>query len=153
MLVHHPNITLNLDYGIFYLRFINAIQGTKPSGQKCNILLDVLVTILNYKKITIYNAIYVNFFYYGTVSTDDVLKNNNNDTAFPELTIFLEEHFDVKVQEGYVLKYLNLRIFQSPLGFSVDQTDHILILVNGWFPTGKFIKVNTPFRADSKYEN
>ena len=59
----------------------------------------------------------------------------------------------MKVQEGSVLKYLNLLIFQSPIGFSVDQTDHIMELVNGWFPTGKFIKVDTTFRTDSVYEN
>ena len=29
----------------------------------------------------------------------------------------------MKVQEGSVLKYLNFRISQSPLGFNVDHTD------------------------------
>ena len=42
----------------------------------------------------------------------------------------LKEDFDIKVQYGSVLKYLNFRIFKSPLGFSVDQTDHIVELVN-----------------------
>ena len=51
----------------------------------------------------------------------------------------------MKVQEGSVLKYLNFRIFQSPLGFSIDQTDHIMELVNEWFPTGKFINIDTHF--------
>ena len=53
----------------------------------------------------------------------------------------------MKVQEGYVLKYLNLRIFQYPLGFNVDQTDQIMELVNKGLPTGKFRKVDTPFRT------
>ena len=48
--------------------------------------------------------------------------------------------------------YLDLRIFQSPLGFSVDQTDHIMELVNEWFPTGKFRNIDTLFRKDAKYE-
>ena len=52
----------------------------------------------------------------------------------------------MKVQEGYVLKYINYRIFQSPLGFSFDQTDHIMELVNKWFPDGKFRKFDTLFR-------
>ena len=55
----------------------------------------------------------------------------------------------MKVQEGSVLKYLNFRIFQPPLGFSVDHTDNIMELVNEWFPTGKFIKVDTTFRKES----
>ena len=58
----------------------------------------------------------------------------------------------MKVQEGSVLKYLNFRIFQSALGFSVDQTDHIMELVNEWSPTGKFRKVDTHFRTEYAYE-
>ena len=58
----------------------------------------------------------------------------------------------MKFQEGSVLKYLTFRIYQSPLGFSVDQTDHIMELVNDWFPNGKFRKVDTPFRTDYTYE-
>ena len=50
----------------------------------------------------------------------------------------------MKVKEGSVLKYLNIRICQSPLGFSIDQTDHIMEILNEWFPTGKFRKVDTP---------
>ena len=57
----------------------------------------------------------------------------------------------MKVQKGSVLKYLKFRIFQYTLGFSVDQTDHIMELVNEWLPTGKFRKVNTPFRTESEY--
>ena len=135
---------------------MNGIQGTKPAGIQCNILLDAVVTVLKYKKSIIDHAIYIKFFTDGTVSyltvsTYDVLNNINNDTAFPELTIFLKEHFDMKLQEGSVLKYLNFLIFRSPLGFSVDQNYHTMELVNEWFTTGKLRKVDTPFRTDSAY--
>ena len=69
-----------------------------------------------------------------TVPTDGAIDTTNNETAFPELTRVFNEHFEMKLQEGSVLEYLNFRIFQSPLGFSVDQTDHIMELVNEWFP-------------------
>ena len=58
----------------------------------------------------------------------------------------------MKVQEGSVLKYLSFRICQSPLGFSIYNTDHIMELVNEWLPTGKFINVDTPFSKDSTYK-
>ena len=58
----------------------------------------------------------------------------------------------MKVQERSVLKYLNFLICQSLLGFSVDQTDHIMELVNEWFPTVNFRKVDTPFRTNSAYK-
>ena len=90
-----------------------------------------MVTILKYKKITIYHAIYIKLFTDGTVpyltfSIDDVLNTNNNEKTFPELTIFFKEHFEMKAQEVSVLKYLHFRISQSPIDFSIDQTDHIM---------------------------
>ena len=80
---------------------------------------------------------------YITVSTDDFLSPTNIDTVPPELTIVFEEQFEMKFQEGSVLKYLNYRILQHPLDFSVDHTDHIMELVNEWFPDRNFRKVYT----------
>ena len=136
---------------------INEIQGTKPSGRQWDRLLDTLVAILKYKRSTIDHDIYIKFFTDGTVSyltvsTDDVINTTNNENAFPELTRVFKENFEMKVQEGSVIKYLNFRIFQSPLGFSIDQTDHIMELVNECFPTEKFRKVDAHFWTDSAYE-
>ena len=116
-----------------------------------------MVTILEYKKSTIDHAIYINFFddgtvSYLTVSTDDVLNTTNNKNTFPELTRVFKEHLEIKLQEGSILKYLNFRICQSPLGFSIDQTYNIMELDNEWLPTGKFRNVDTPFWTDSSYE-
>ena len=124
---------------------MNGNQGTKPSGRQCYGLLDAVVTIIEYKKSTIDHAIYINVFDDGTLSyltvfTDDVLNTTNNKNSFPELTRVFKEHFEMKVKELSVLKYLNFRIFQSPLGLIIYQTDHITELVNEWFPTGKFRK-------------
>ena len=112
----------------------------KPAGQQWNRLLDAVVTIIKYKKITIDHAIYIKFFYYIKVSyptfpTDDVLNTTNNNISFPKLRIVFEEHFEMKVQEGSIHKYLNFQNFQSPLGFSFDQNNHITELVNQWPPT------------------
>ena len=137
---------------------MNGIQGTKPSVIQWNILLDTVVSILRYNNITIDHAIYIKVFIDGTVSyltvsTDNVLNNTNNETKFTKLTIFFIEHFEMKVQEGSVLKYLKFLIFQSPIGFSFDYTDHIMELSNEWSPNGKFIKVDTPFITYSAYDN
>ena len=63
-----------------------------------------------------------------------------------------EEAFVMKFQIGSVLKYLNYQMIQPPVGFSVDQTDHIMELVNEWLPTGKFRNINTPFKEDYIYK-
>ena len=141
----------------YFLQCINRIQGTNPARRQLNILLDAVVTIIKYKKITIEHAVYIKVFTGGTisyltVSTDDVFDTTNNQNAFPELPRFIKEHFEMKLQEGSVLRYLNFRICQSPLGFNIDQTYHIMELVNEWFPTGKFRNVDTTFWTDSSYE-
>ena len=71
---------------------------------------------------------------------------------FLDPTRVFEEQFEIKFQEGYIIKYPNLQIFQSPLSFSFDKTDHIMELVNEWSPTRKFRNVDKPFRIDSTYE-
>ena len=71
--------------------------------------------------------IYIKVFYdetmsYLTVSDDDFLNTTNNDTPLTELRSFFNDTFEITVQEGYVLKYLNFRICQYPLGFIIDKT-------------------------------
>ena len=94
-----------------------------------------MVTIIKYNRSKIYREIYIKVFSSVTVScltfsSDDVLNTTNNKSSYTEPRIFFEEAFEIKVQEGYVLKYLHFRIFQYPLDFSAYQTDNIMELVN-----------------------
>ena len=81
--------------------------------------------MIEYNKIIIYLAIYIKVFSDGTassltVSTDDALNNTNNETEFPELRRVFEEDFEIKSEEGSILKYPHFRMFQSPIGFNVN---------------------------------
>ena len=58
----YPHVTLNRDDGPFFLQCMNGIQVENPSGRQLNRLLDAVVTILKYKKITIDHAIYIKVF-------------------------------------------------------------------------------------------
>ena len=92
------------------------IQEKNPSGRQQNQPLDAVVTIIIHNKSTIDHAIYINIFSkltvsYLIVSNDDVLNTTNNEIEFTEVTRVFEEYFYIKVQEVYVLKYLNLRFF------------------------------------------
>ena len=74
---------------------MNRIQGGKPARLKWDRLLDAVITIIKYKKITIDHSIYLKVFSYVTVSystvfTNDVLNTNNNETVFTELRIVLK---------------------------------------------------------------
>ena len=73
-------------------------------------------------------------------------------TSFIELKKIFEDGFDIKIQEGSVLKYLIFCTSKYHLGFSIDQTYHIMEFVNEWFPYGNFREVDTPFWTDSTYE-
>ena len=106
------------------------------------------------KKMKIDLDIYINALFnrivpYLTVYSVDIINTANNETAFPKLIRVFEECFEMKFQEGFLLEYLNLQIFQFPLGFSVDQNDHIMELVNKWFTSGKIRKIDTSFRTES----
>ena len=87
------------------------------------------------------------------VSTYGVLNTTSNETAFPELNKVYKESFEIKIRELFVLEYLNLWIAQYLLGFSIDQTYHIMEWLNEWFSDVNFRKVDTPFLKDSTNEN
>ena len=96
---------------------MNAIQGKKPAGRQWNILLDEVVTIIKYKKSTIYHGIYIKVFTDGTVSyftfsTDDFLNTTNNETAFPELIIVLKNTLRLKYKKD---QFLSTYIFGFPV--------------------------------------
>ena len=133
---------------------MHVIQVTKPSERQWNTLLDSVVTILKYKKVIIDHYIRIKVFStvtvsYIKVSTDDVINTTDKEKSFPGIARLFEEQFEVKYQEGTVIKYLNFQFFQSNLGFSVDHTDYIMELVNAFFPTGIYITFDTPFRTHS----
>ena len=65
---NHNIIPINRHDIRFCLQYMNGRQGTKQSGIQWNILLEAVVTVMKYKKITIDNAIYIKIFSDKTVS-------------------------------------------------------------------------------------
>ena len=103
----------------------------KTAAQQYNRLLDAAVTIIKYKRIQIDPDICTNVLYdvtvsYLKISSGYIINTTNNETEFTELRRVLEEYFETKVQQGSLIKYLNSRVFQSPLGFIVEQTYQIM---------------------------
>ena len=91
-----PQCSLNKNCGPFSLQCVN-----KQRKQ----ILYTAVTILKYMKIIIDHVIHSNLFSDGTmsfptVSTNDFLNTNHNETAFIELRRVFEEYFEIKIQEG-----------------------------------------------------
>ena len=81
----YHNAPLNRDDGTFCLQCMNGIQVTKKTRRQWNILIDAVITIIKYKKVTIDHIIYIKFstdgtVYYLKISTDYVLNTTNNET-------------------------------------------------------------------------
>ena len=105
---YYPNVPLNLDDGLFYPQCMNGIQGTNPARRQWNRLLNSVVKIMRYNKITIDHAIYIKVFSdvtvsYITVSTDYFLNTTNNETVFPELRRVLKKHLRLKSKNYFSL--------------------------------------------------
>ena len=62
--------------------------------------------------------------------------------------------FDITTQEGPIINFLNLRIISSPTALSIDQTKHVLEMVEPHFPRLQhYSKVHTPMRTDKLFES
>ena len=94
--------------------------------------------MINYNKIIIDGAIYIRVFYYGTVSyliysTDNVLNTTNTETEFSELRRVLEESFEMKFQEGSVLRLVpaqDVHFFYTRSHLSALQNCALLFSIN-----------------------
>jgi hypothetical protein len=68
----------------------------------------------------------------------------------------MEAMFEVTLQEGAILRFLNMRIIQIPAGISTDQTDHIVEnIVESYFKnrdTSELRSITSPFPTDSSFE-
>ena len=89
-------------------------------------------------------------------STDDFLCAFTKEYVFNDLMTFMDSLFPVTAQTGIVLKYLNIRIIQTDLGISIDQTQHIKTnIVDKYFPPDnneRLKSADTPYRTDNEYE-
>jgi hypothetical protein len=68
----------------------------------------------------------------------------------------MEALFEVTLREGAILRFLNLRITQSPAGISIDQTDHIVEKVHDPYfqdrDTAELRSITIPFPTDTSFE-
>ena len=78
---------------------------------------------------------------------------NDSNKAFGFIQNKMKEAFGILLQTGIQTNYLNFKLIQSEHGISIDQTYHILCMVDLYFGP-KYItrRKNTPLRTDKKFE-
>jgi hypothetical protein len=142
------------------IQCLKCIQGTKDAGQRWYKLLMGCLLALKMVRCSCDHGIFVwnlpNETCYIALETDDLLFISKTRTPFLRLKHALEKLFDLTVCEGSVLKFLNLRIIQSPHGISFDQTQHIqTTILHDYFkdiPTDSIPCRLYPFPLDAIFE-
>jgi hypothetical protein len=90
------------------------------------------------------------------LATDDFLVLTDYRELFLALKSGLKKLFKLTLQEGPVLRFLNLRIIQSPDGISIDQTDHVVeSIIETYFKlrdVSKLVRITSPFPTDTSFE-
>ena len=85
--------------------------------------------------------------------TDDFLISTDSNEAFRFIQNKIKEAFGISLQTCIRIKYLNFKLIQSEHGINMDQTDHILCMVDLYFGS-KYItwRKDTPLRTDKQFE-
>jgi len=113
------------------LQTLKSIQGTKDAGRDWFKLVD---KFLQNPKIgmvpcTAFKGVYLwlhnNTTSYLCLTTDDMMLATSNHNNYIELCDSLEQFFDYTSSDTTTLSFINIRIIQSDLGISIDQTKHI----------------------------
>ena len=153
----HPNYILDEKEKYVLQMFMN-MQGNKQASRGFFKLLSKMLATIGLHPLSVDGAIFAmsrqTHILILAVQTDDLLIATNSSTLKNEVLQTLTAAFKVTTQEGSVIKYLNFRIIQSPHGISIDQTNHILDLVNSHIPKETLLgDVNTPLRSDRKFQD
>jgi len=142
------------------IQCLKSIQGTKDAGQRWHKLISGCLFALGMIRCSCDHGIFIwklpTETCYTALETDDLLFISKTRSPFLTLNTELEKLFDLTVSEGSVLKFLNLRIIQSPSGISFDQTDHIKnTILQDYFknvPVDSIPKQLYPFPLEASFE-
>ena len=142
------------------IQCLKSIQGTRDAGQCWYKLLFGCLLSLQMIRCSCDHGIFIwklpTETCFLVLETDDLLFLSKTRSPFLTLKAELERLFDLTVSEGSVLKFLNLRIIQSPAGVSFDQTMHIKnTILYEYFkdvPDTSIPKQVYPFPLDAAFE-
>jgi len=153
----YPNHKLPPAKTIYILQSIHAVQGTKPAGKQWSDQITSLFKAMGMKKNATDNAVWVskkgNDIVILLSETDDFMLLVSEKQLYLDIKTRIEKSYDITMQEGPILQYLNLQIIQSDAGISIDQTKHILKMLEPHFPKdSSFTATDIPFRTDREYE-
>jgi hypothetical protein len=127
---HWPDYPLpSLSPKELVIQCLCIIQGCKDAGNRWYILLKTHLQDIGMQVSPLDHGVFIwkwkRYHSLSVLETDDLLMASDNDEPFLHLVTELRKMFDLTSKQGSVLKFLNLRLIQSPHGISFDQTKHI----------------------------
>jgi len=142
------------------LQCLKTVQGTRDAGQRWYKLLAGYLLGLHLVRCSCDHGVFIWTLPTETcflaLATDDVLFLSKTRSPFIRLKQELEKLFDLTICEGAPLKFLNLRIVQSPFGISFDQSQHIQNTILAEYfkdvPISSITKQLYPFPVDAAFE-
>ena len=141
----------------YVLQAVHSIQGTKSAGNEWFELSCQIFRKMGMVQNATDNAVYTfrldDQLLILLTNVDDYLIFASHDSIYDKVKRKLSTMFDITPQEGTVINFLNLQIVTSDTAISIDQTQHILDMVEPYFPRLQhFSKTNTPMRTDKQFE-
>jgi len=127
---HWPDYPLpSLSPKELVIQCLCIIQGCKDAGNRWYILLKTHLQDIGMQVSPLDHGVFIwkwkHYHSLSVLETDDLLMASDNDEPFLHLVTEFRKMFDLTSKQGSVLKFLNLRLIQSPHGISFDQTKHI----------------------------
>jgi hypothetical protein len=138
----------------------SSFQGQKDAGYYWyTLLMAYIMNTMGLTRYTTDNAVFLwqtpTAELFLALATDDFLVLTDDRKLFLALKSGLEKLFKLTLQESSVLRFLNLRIIQSPDGISIDQNDHVVnSIIEPYFKlrdVSKLVRITSPFPTDTSF--
>ena len=143
----------------YFRQMFNSNQGTKDAGNLWYTLIKDIITKYGLVRCTVDHAYFVKqledgSFMLVSLATDDLLVSCRTYQIFNDFVLYLQQYFEVTVQDGQVLKFLGLRIIQSNDCLSIDQGEYTFEFLEHYFGSAvdRVKTLSSPMRYDSDFE-
>jgi hypothetical protein len=136
------------------------MKGQKDAGQKFYQIMYKYMKHIGLKRSISDNGVFIwkhpTSEMFLAIAMDDCLILRDDRAQFLDLKNKIEALFEVTLQEGYILRFLDLHIIQSPAGISIDQTDHIVeTIIEPYYKdtdTSTLLSITSIFPNDSSVD-
>jgi hypothetical protein len=153
----HPELaSVEQNPSEFVIHNFCSMQGQKYDGQKFYQLVYKYMKHIGLKRIISGNVVFVwkepSSELCLALAMDDCIVLCYDRAKFLDLKARREALFEVTLQEGALIHFLNLRIIQSPAGISIDQPDHIIeMIIDPYYKDQdmlSMLSITSPFPTD-----